>query len=377
MMKKIVTFFVISILLVFPGALKADQSAEIESESKVEIVLFTSSGCPHCTTAKNFLESLKSDYIFLETTELDLSRNTKLVNDFYEEYSVPSNRQGLIPAIFIKNTDVFFVGFNSQIGEKIEDHLKGLDTNNDSQKITIPLVGEVDVLDVSMPILAVLLGIVDGFNVCSLGALVVILGIVMVLKSRKRILLMGGIFILVTVISYSFLMFLWHRLFSFIAPYVRSMEILIAILALSGGVYLMIEFIKSMRRGPKCSSGGIIAKLSPKVEKIFSQKKNIFLLSGVVALFALAVTVIEFPCSAFLPALFTSLLVEGDYSMSASLGYIALFLFFYMLAEIIIFTIAVLTLRIKIVSPGFIKFFSLIASLIFLFLGIHYLFRIS
>jgi hypothetical protein len=234
----------------------------------------------------------------------------------------------------------------------------------------------VNIHNFSLPVLAAVLGIVDGFNVCSLGSLVIILGLVLILKSRRKIILLGGTFILITVISYGLLIFLWHQFFSFISPYIRSIELLIGILAIIAGIYLLREFVKSFRQGATCNSGGLIAKITPKIEKIFSQKKNIAILVGVIALFAIAVTIIEFPCSAFLPVLFTSILVEADISFSQSVLYIGIYLLLYMLDEIIIFLIAALTMRIKIISPKFINIFSLIAAIIFFFLGTYYLFKI-
>ena len=42
----------------------------------------------------------------------------------------------------------------------------------------IPLIGEIDLAKYSLPAQAVVLGFFDGFNVYSLGALVLILGLV-------------------------------------------------------------------------------------------------------------------------------------------------------------------------------------------------------
>ncbi|HQC49587.1 MAG: glutaredoxin domain-containing protein [Patescibacteria group bacterium] len=250
------------------------------------------------------------------------------------------------------------------------------DEANDDEKsrlAKIPLIGEVDLLNFSLPILAVILGITDGFNVCSLGALVIILGLVMVLGSKKRIFFMGGAFLLTTGIVYGILIFLWHQLFTLIAPLMRSLEILIGILSFAGGLYLLREFYKAYKSGPVCSSNNIMSRLTPKVERIFKNKTNWLILFGTVILFALFVTVIEFPCSAVIPVLFSSILVESGISTAASIAYIALFLLFYLLDEIIIFVIAVMTMKIKIVSPKFIIFFNLLAAAIFIFIGSYYL----
>lgn len=376
-MKKLLVFFLFFLSffsLASIASADSEQNRLVENEDKIEILFFSSQTCPHCSAEKEFLKKIEEKYSYITVKEYDFSENLDLLENLYEEYEVAKGQRGLVPATFIDAK--FFLGFNESIGQEIEKQIQGIESEDLSLIIKIPFIGEVDAYQYSLPALAVILGIIDGFNVCSLGALVIILGLVMVLRSRKRILILGGTFILVTALTYGFLIFLWHQFFTLISPYVKSMEVLIALLSIAGGIYLLREFIKSMREGPTCSSGGIIARLSPKVEKIFSNKRNILILFGVVVLFALAITIIEFPCSAFLPMLFASLLAESQLSLGLSISYMALFILFYMLDEIIIFLIAFFTLKIKIVSPKFINFFNLLAALIFLFLGFLYLSRI-
>lgn len=352
----------------------ASQAQEIKIDNPTKIIFFGSPTCPHCSAEKQFLKELKKDWPNLIIEEYNFSENINLINSLYQEYGVSKNQQGLVPATFIGED--FFIGFNESIENNITNKIAGTENNKNEKNIKLPFIGEIDIYKFSLPTLAIVLGIVDGFNVCSLGALIIILGLVMVLGSRKRILFLGSAFLLVTGITYGLLIFMWHQFFSIIAPYIKSMELLIGILSIIGGVYLIKEYIKSRKQGATCNSGGIIAKLSPKVEKIFANKKSIAILIGVVILFAAAVTIIEFPCSAFLPVLFASILVEANLSMSSTISYMSLFILFYMLDEVIIFLIAFFTMRIKIVSPKFINIFNLIAALIFLFLGSFYLYRI-
>ncbi|HOZ53293.1 MAG TPA: glutaredoxin domain-containing protein [bacterium] len=370
--KKIMNYLII--ILLFLSFSKISQAQELKIDDSTKILFFGSPTCPHCLAEKQFLKELKEEYPNLIIEEYEFSKNIDLINELYQEYQVPKNQQGLVPATFIEGD--FFVGFNEAIGKSISSKISGIESEKNEKIIKIPFIGEFDIYQFSLPALAIVLGIVDGFNVCSLGALVIILGLVMVLGSRKRILFLGGAFLLVTGITYGLLIFMWHQFFSIISPYIKSMELLIGILSIIGGVYLIREYIKSRKQGATCNSGGIIAKLSPKVEKIFANKKNIAILAGVVILFAAAVTIIEFPCSAFLPVLFASILVEANLSMPSTISFMALFILFYLLDEIIIFLIAFFTMRIKIVSPRFINIFNLLAALIFLFLGSFYLYRI-
>lgn len=364
--KKFILF--ITLLFLF---LLVNNNVTYANEVVKEINIFTTPTCPHCLTAKNWLENFKAENdLDLIINEYNLNNNLSLIREFYQNYNVPSHSQGAVPAIFLGKE--YFIGFNEQIGNEIASYI--LDQELEKSGLTqIPFLGETDLMSYSLPVLAIILGTIDGFNVCSLGALVIILGLVMVFRSRKKIFLIGGIFLLTTALIYGLLIFLWHQFFTIISPYIRSFEVLIGLLALAGGFYLLREFFKALKSGPVCSSNNLISRLAPRVEKIFKNKTNWLLLLGTVALFALVVTIVEFPCSAFLPVLFTSILVERGIPLSTSILYISFYMLFYLLNELIIFIIAVLTLKIKIVSPRFIIFFNLIAALIFLFLGIYYL----
>ncbi len=376
MLRKILITSLFALLLIAtPLRLEAqtENIKEDTSESNIpSVYMFSSPTCPHCTAAKNFLTSLQAEgEVVFRFEDYNLASNVELADEYYEHYSVPAGQRGLVPAIFVG--DEYFIGYNESVGEEIKNYL--ISQEKKSSGLTrVPILGEIDLYSFSLPALAITLGIVDGFNVCSLGALIIILGLVMVLGSRKRIILMGGAFLLTAGLVYALLIFLWHQFFAFIAPFIRSMEILIGSLSIIGGIYLLYEFYKAYKSGPVCSSNNIMSRLTPKIEKIFKNKTNWLVLLSSVMLFALVVTVVEFPCSAFLPVLFASILVDSGVSFQTSVGYIGLYMLFYLLDELIIFAIAVWTMRIKIVSPKFIIFFNLLAALIFIFLGGVYIF---
>ncbi|MDD4625275.1 MAG: glutaredoxin domain-containing protein [Candidatus Pacebacteria bacterium] len=389
----------------------------------IVVHVFTSTTCPHCAQAKSFLDDFEKENNFgLKINDYEFGENINKINEFYDAYSVPESRRGLVPAIFVG--DRYWVGFNDSVAGEISSYLvewkqnseqnatstenttttenattsenpiasenastsgnsaagnntgtgSAGNTHNSETMINLPFFGEVNLLDFSLPALAIVLGAMDGFNVCSLGALVMILGLVIVLRSRKKIFLFGGIFLLITGTVYGFLILAWHQFFVFISPYIRRMEALIGLLALAGGAYLLREFYKAWKSGPVCSSNNLMSRLSPKIEKLFVEKSGWITLSAAIALFAVIVTIVEFPCSAFLPVLFAGILAESGLSTSLSLAYMALYIIFYLIDEVIIFTIAALTLKIRIVSPRIIVFLNLAAALVFIFLGVYYLF---
>lgn len=359
-------------------------SAEKAETDNLAIQILSTPTCPHCNAAKIFLADLKNSQMpNLMIYDYNISNNIDKAKELYQEYGVPQQYQGLVPVIFI--ADRYFVGFSEQTGEEIASFINSQariqdyyekevnQTNMMNSATKLPLIGEINLMNYSLPTLAIVLGIVDGFNVCSLGALVLILGLVITLRSRRRILFLGATFLLTTGLVYGLMIFLWHRLFLLLAPYMRSLELIIGLLSVIGGLYLLREFYQAWKRGPICSSNNILSRLSPKVEKIFQNKTNWLVLLGAVIIFSGVVTIIEFPCSAVIPVLFTGVLAQSGINQSLALLYIGIFLLFYLLDELIIFLIAVFTMKIKIVSPRFIIFFNLLASIIFISLGIFYL----
>lgn len=358
------------------------------AQTKIEVSFFYSLTCPHCAQEKIFLEKLPSKYPQVEIKYLEFGQkeNQSLLEKYYHDYQVPAQEKGLVPITFIG--EKYFLGFRDEqtSGAQIEEYLKqmtagdGTESKVDkeattplSDTIKLPIIGEIEISKFSLPALAVILGFFDGFNVCSLGALILILGIVLAFRSRKKTLILGSIFILTTAIVYGILIFIWHQVFLSLSPYLRKMEFFIGILALVGGGYFLWQFFKIKKRGPVCEFGGISQKLSAKIQKVFQQKTGILALIGAVFAFATTITIIEFPCSAVLPVLFASILSQAHLSVYLSLLYIAIFLFFYMLDEIIIFLIAFWTMRVWIASAKFVTWLNLIAALMLFLLGAYYL----
>jgi hypothetical protein len=152
------------------------------------------------------------------------------------------------------------------------------------------------------------------------------------------------------------------------------LEILVGILAIAGGGYFLWQFLKQRKRGAVCEVGesGISKKVTKKVEESFKKEKNFWLLISSVLLFAALITIIEFPCSAVVPLIFAGILADANLSTILYLSYIALYILFYLLDEIIIFLIAVFSMKIWITSPKITQWMTLAAAIILFLLGIFY-----
>ncbi|MDD2913049.1 MAG: hypothetical protein PHH17_00515 [Candidatus Pacebacteria bacterium] len=244
-----------------------------------------------------------------------------------------------------------------------------------AETINLPFLGEVNLFQFSLPVLSIVLGTIDGLNVCSIGALVLILSIVLVFKKRSSILFFGGLFLFVVSIVYGILVMFWYQVFSFILPFFTYMRAAISAISFFGGIYFFKEFLR-LRKGLTCtmSNNKLVEKTVKHLQESFSSKKSFFALVLSVIFFAAVVTIIEFPCSAAIPVVFTSILAEKGVGILGYLFYILLYLFFYLLDEIVVFLVAVFTKKIWFREGKFITYATLAGSLVLFFIAYYYAF---
>jgi len=354
-------------------------SAEI-----INIQLFYSPTCPHCASAKEYFNNLKKDYDQIKINEYEVSKNNKLLVEYYRKYNVPAESQGFVPVIFTKNN--FFVGFNDDISRSIKQNIVDLIKNpnqeivraDKSNKINnLSLIEKLTAKQLALPFIAIILGTLDGFNVCSLGALLIILALVLALKSRIKTLVFGSTFIITTSVIYGFLIFFWYQLFSIITPYLRQMELVIGGLTIFGGVYFLREFLKFRKQGPVCEIGPaqkIEGSFSKKFQSLLENKAKTITIIFSILFFAALITIVEFPCSAAVPVAFAGILTKANLPGWLYILYIILYVIFYMLDELIVFLIAFFTMKLWLTSPKFITWITLLESLIMFCLGAYYLF---
>ena len=391
-MKKIlfaIFFILIGVLILTPLIFdkrsvfaQEDDCCQSAGEGQLEINFFYSETCPHCLAEQKFLDKIENKYPEVKIIRHPVSQAhcREILVDLCTKYDI-EKYLGLVPITFVG--EEFFLGFDNEdgIGKKIEQsierQLKDLEPapEKDKNKVHLPIIGNIDLSKYSLFAQSFILGFFDGFNVCSLGALILILGLVLILRSRTKILIFGGLYILVTAIIYGLLIFLWYQLFYYLAPVLKIMNILVGILGIAGGIYFLKQFIKYKKYGPACDSkqNGVVAKFSSKIQKTFQESGGIWGLIIGVFIFAAVITIVEFPCSAVIPVLFAGILANTGISTIAYIFYILVYIFFYILDEIIIFAIALLTMNIKIASSRVMTWLSLIEAIVLFGLGVYYL----
>ena len=360
--------------LIFPSLAAASEIPTLH--------FFWMEGCPFCEQQKIFLQELKEEYPTLQIRDYSIpnSTNEQILQEMINLHPEARRYLGIVPITFLG--DNFFLGFNPEIEKQIRDRVAfyygdiATIPEPENRVFDVPFIGVINIENWSLVALAIIIGAVDGFNVCSLGALVLILSLVLTFKSRKLTLILGGSFILITVAVYGVLMFAWHQLFLVFSPYLFLMRLIIGTISLLGGLYLIRQFFRSWKKGPVCESqeNKIIRIARNKLEEVFQKKGGILPLLTAITLFALIITIVEFPCTAVFPLIFTGILAGANLSTMAALPYILIYLFVYMLDELAIFLIAVLTRNIWIASPKFMNILSIIGATLLFFISYYYFF---
>ncbi len=347
----------------------------VDETEEVTIHYFDDRLCPVCADAKDFLQKRAEDDKRIDLNIYQISDTDKL-REIAKEHGV-EDYYVMAPTIFIGESFLQFTEFSSNQEEKILSAIEGEAVERDCCVVRVPILGiEMDTSELSLGVAAMGLGIIDGFNVCSIGALILILTIVLALDSRKKMLFFGGLFIFTTVAVYGSLVFVWGWLLEMLIGEQETLRMIIGFAALAGSIYFFKEFWRFFKYGPTCkSSDSFLAKgATEKLRKSFEDpKRGMFYLALSVVSFAGIITIVELPCSVGIPLTFSGILAGADIPLLSYVFYILIFLFFYMLIEIVIFVGAILTKNIWFAGSKAITWITFLGALVLLYLAIYYL----
>ncbi len=383
-MKKIFSYlFFVCLFVVIPftvsGNIITEEKVDDNTE-KITVYFFEDRLCSVCKEVKDFIEEIENDYENVDVISYPIS-NRDLLNKVGKMHGVETPDM-MAPTIFInsnnENYHLQFIQFSDEQKIKLITAIEGGNVVDDCCTFRVPFIGlKIDISDWSLPFITIALGTIDGFNICSVGALILILSIVIAFESRKKIFFYGGLFIFITVLVYGLIVFAWRGLYETLAAYTENLGFFIGGLAFLGGVYFLKEAWRFFKYGPTCESSKnkLAINATKKLQESFSNpKKGAIALAGSVILFAIVITLVELPCSIGLPMIYTGLLASAGVSLTTSIFYILFYLLFYMLIEAIVFIGAVLTKKIWLASSNAMIWVTLFGSIILFYLSFHYLF---
>lgn len=319
--------------------------------------IFFTPDCPHCHKAMDFLEKLERRYPDFRFKRYDISRPAARDMIFLRarEHGVPPENLG-VPFLVIGGHHM--VGFHDEraTGSVIEEWVReslawgktggssgGLmrEQGDEKEKLDLPLLGAVDAYSMSLPVLAVTLGLVDGFNPCAMWVLVYLVSLIAGMRERRRVWLLVGAFLAASGILYFLFMAAWLNVF-LVVGYVRPVTVMVGVFALYMGIISIRDFIASGGQ-LVCEVGDMESRgrTRRQVERIITSPLSWAGFAGIVAL-AFAVNSVEFICSSAMPAVFTHVLAVSGLRPAAYYMYIGLYVLFFMIDDLVVFTAAAL-----------------------------------
>ncbi len=393
-MKKVLFFL---FLLIFPLLTFAKE------EDELKLYFFHGKGCPHCAEEKKFLNNIKKKYSNLKVIKYEVwydDSNAELLEKIKNEMDVKGTG---VPVTVIGDTII--LGYGSGTSEKIRraieyyqkeeyrdavsEILAGTyekrDSNIDSfskmeeksdkeMTVKIPIFGKVNLKKVSLITAAVVIGFIDGFNPCAMWVLLFLISILIGMKNRRRMWVLGLTFLFTSALVYMLIMLSWIQVAVKITAIIWIRN-LIALIALGGGIFNLYQFLKT-----KDDSGCQIVddkkrkKIFKKIRKFTSEKSFFLALLGVMGL-AVSINLVELACSAGLPLVFTELLALNHVNSFMKFLYTVIYIIFFLIDDLIIFFIAMFTMRVTGISSKYNKYSHFLGGIIMLLVGLLLLFK--
>jgi glutaredoxin len=373
-------------------------STETLSTQSPDIEVFVRAGCPHCARAEEFLSQLQREQPGLRIVIRDVSREPAAMERLQQIAASHGTALVRVPAFFVGGQLIVGYSVDASTDKLIRDSLarahpsvqqsnaassceaaESYTCGPDSVKSTpkpeifaIDFFGyNVSLDEVGLPLFTLAMGLLDGFNPCSMWVLILMISLLAPLNNRPRMLAIAGTFVAVEGIAYFLFMSAWLNLFLLIGLS-RASEIVIAVLALLAGAINLKDF-RWFGRGvslsiPAAAKPGIYARM----RRILHAENMTAALIGTVVL-AVLVQIVEFMCTSGFPALFTRILTLRHLDSMTYYGYLLLYDAAYMLDDVIVLAIGVITLSQHRLQEKEGRWLKLISGLVMVGLGIYLL----
>ncbi len=338
----------------------------------VVVYMFWGDGCPHCAAAKPIFEDFADKYPEVELRFFEIYNSAENQQKFIDMATAHGFEAYGVPTIFIGTqywegyTDGMEVEFEDAILNCIEkgcvDAGAGVivpaDTTQSatpvpvnteeeivkSRKINIPLFGEVDLNNQSLFIATLLIAFVDGVNPCSVWVLTMLIALTLHTGSRKRVALIGMIFISVTALVYALFIAGLFTFLTFIS-FVTWIQVIVAIVAL---VFALVN-IKDYFWYKEGVSFTIDDTKKPglfkRMRKVLEASNTLWGIISATVVLAAGVSLVEFSCTAGFPVLWTNMISAQGVSTGEFILLLLVYMFIYQIDELVIFFAAVFTLK--------------------------------
>jgi thiol-disulfide isomerase/thioredoxin len=334
----------------------------------VRLYYFFSPTCPHCQAAKPFIADLQARYPWLEVKRYSVKDEPGNARFYYETAQTLGVEALSVPGLVFCRQII--IGYDSAetTGKELADALQachqrrlaspgatdpGSATGGGESSgaktplsaaeqqagttVNIPFVGPVDAKAFSLPVLTLVLAGMDAFNPCAFFVLLFLLSLLVHARSRARMAIIGGTFVLFSGLVYFVFMAAWLNVF-LIAGELRVITVIAGLVALTVAA-LNIKDYFWFKAGPSLSipdsaKPGLFKRMR---EVVASGSMGPMLLSTV--LLAIVANSYELLCTAGFPMVYTRALTLADLEPWQYYAWLAAYNVIYVLPLLAIVTV--------------------------------------
>lgn len=384
-MLKQLTILLIGIMILAYSAVSVSAQS-----GKVAMELFWAEGCPHCAKEKLFLTELQDKYPNLEIKSYEISQS--LANSLILQQRGRELKADVSGVPFTVIGKQYVMGFrdNETTGKQIEAFIVQAMENNPNgeikavpesptnqpavQTLKVPFLGEINLARLSLPVLTFLIALMDGFNPCAMWTLLFLISLLLGMKDRKRMWVLGTAFIVTSALVYFLFLSAWLNLFLFVGMIIW-VRLAIGLVALAAGSMNLRDYFQN-RTSCKVTGNEKRQKVFTKLRTITTNKQFLVALGGIILL-AIAVNLVELICSAGLPAVYTQVLSLSHLPTWQYYLYLFFYVFVFMLDDLFIFFTAMITLRVVGIQSKYSSISKLVGGFIMIIIGLLLLFKPS
>jgi len=380
-----------------PSALAQANLTQFQQQP-ADIEAFVREGCPHCGKAEEFLEKLQREQPALKLVVRDVTKEPaalERLKQIAEQLQAQSVR---VPAFAVGGQLILGFADETSSGSLIRDALaqkgRGQIPASDetssceaedslscgpnspppavkpAETFAIDFLGHRLTLEqVGLPLFTLAMGLMDGFNPCSMWVLILMISLLAPMNNRLRMFVVAGTFVAVEGIAYFIFMAAWLNLFLFIGLSRVSEWVIAGIAIVAGGINLKDFWAYGWGVSlsiPKSAKPGIYNRI-----RAILQAQNLAgAMVGAVVL-AVLVQIVEFLCTSGFPALFTRILTLKEPGAFGYYAYLLLYNVAYMFDDIIVLGIGVVTLSQKRLQEKEGRWLKLLSGLVMVGLGLY------
>jgi hypothetical protein len=208
--------------------------------------------------------------------------------------------------------------------------------------VDVPWWGSVKAEEVSLPALTLVLGGLDAFNPCAFFVLLILLGLMIHAGDRRKMLLVGGVFVFISGLVYFLFMAAWLNLF-FLVGHLRAITLAAGAVALVAAVINIKDYFLFKQGVSLSMSDSARSKLVHRMIALSGRRGVLALMAGTAAL-AFAANLYELLCTSGLPLVYTRVLTLRQLDPAEYYGYLVLYNLIYVTPLLLIVAVFSLTL---------------------------------